>query len=130
MAFDIEDYRAPTRDTPEMIINKKSGDLILRGNSYPADSVAFYSSILEWYKLQIEANRYPSIQLDFYFDYINTSSTKLIIQLFDLFENQVNAGNKCLVRWHFFPDDANIRDIGEDLRNFVNIPFELVERKE
>ncbi|MCS6904146.1 MAG: DUF1987 domain-containing protein [Bacteroidia bacterium] len=130
MVQDIEDYKAPTKDTPEMIINKATGDLILRGNSYPSDSVAFYSHIIDWYRTQIETGKYPNINIDFYFDYINTSSTKLIIQLLDLLENQIAAGRTCVVRWHYLPEDTNMRDIGEDLKNFVNIPFELVERED
>lgn len=118
----------PTRDTPEVNLEITSGAevrLTISGNSYPANSQQFYKQILDWFEENLNSNEIKSVFIELYFHYINTSSTKLIIRLLELLEGFYSRGNKCHVLWRYDADDGNIRDIGEDMRNFVNVPFEL-----
>lgn len=118
----------PTRDTPEVVlevVNDSEIKLLITGNSYPANSQQFYKQVLDWFEENLKDPTYKAVNIVLYFHYINTSSTKLVIRLLELLENFYAKGNKCQVFWRYDADDGNIRDIGEDLRNFVNIPFEL-----
>lgn len=109
-----------------MKLDIQNGNLVIAGNSYPANSTEFYMPIIDWYEKKLKENSLNSIKIEFYYNYINTSSTKLVIHLLDLLEPFYSAGGKCQIYWHHDAEDVNIRDIGQDLRNYVNIPFELV----
>ena len=116
----------PTRDTPEVVLDKRTGKLRIEGNSYPSNSPEFYAPILEWYSARLNDQTLASIDIELYFHYINTSSTKIVIKFLEMLESFHSAGRPVHVRWFYDPDDANMHGIGEDIRNFVSLPFDLV----
>ena len=116
----------PTRDTPEVMLDKRNALLKITGNSYPSNSVEFYEPILEWFHARFAEGTVDNVVLELYFHYINTSSTKIIIKFLEMLEEYHNQGHKVHVTWFYDQDDTNMYEIGEDIRNFVSIPFELV----
>lgn len=106
-----------SESTPSVFFNIKRGLLIISGRSYPENPNKFYNQIVEHFN-DIETN---SIQITFEFEYVNTSSTKCILQLLkDL--NKIKDVN---VIWHSEIDDEDINDLGEYLQEFTKIPFEF-----
>ena len=119
----------PTRDTPEVLLDKSTGKLRIEGNSYPSNSPEFYAPILEWYSARVNDQSLKSIEIELYFHYINTSSTKVVIKFLEMLESYHANGNACSVTWFYDPDDANMQGIGEDIRNFVSLPFKLIVQR-
>jgi hypothetical protein len=67
------------------------------------------------------------LEVWFYFNYVNTSSTKHVIKILEYLEPYYLAGFGCQVYWQYDDGDDNMLGIGDDLKNYVNIPFELVK---
>ncbi len=121
-------YLQSTQDTPQVTLDIQKGIFEIKGNSYPENSAQFYNPIVEWLQ-ELLANGYNNkLVFDFNFDYFNTSSAKFILEILRILEEFQEKGVDTLVRWHYFEDDIDILESGEDYQGIVSIPFELVSR--
>lgn len=121
-------YIQATQDTPQVTLDVQKGIFEIKGNSYPENSAQFYNPIVEWLQ-ELLANGYNNkLVFDFNFDYFNTSSAKFILEILRILEEFHEKNIETLVRWHYFEDDIDILESGEDYQGIVSIPFELVSR--
>ncbi|MDN5304875.1 MAG: hypothetical protein PWP46_1761 [Fusobacteriaceae bacterium] len=67
------------------------------------------------------------ITLELFIDYLNTSSSKCMIDIFDLLETYYLNGGKVLVKWYYKKNDRNILETGEEFKEDLEIPFEIIE---
>lgn len=116
-----------TDDTPKIDFNPESGELEIVGNSYPENSAQFYTPVIEWLTGYLS---FPPEQVVFHFnfDYFNTSSAKFVLEILRILEIHYENGVKCLIKWHYYVDDIDVLESGEDYQSIVSLPFELVER--
>ena len=104
-----------------------SGTLKLTGRSIPEDSVDFFGPLIEWVR-QYGENPQPKTVIDCYLEYFNTSSAKLILDIFKEAENIHTGGkSKVVIRWKHDKGDLDIMEAGKDYSLIVAVPFEVVE---
>ena len=72
-----------TRDTPEVIFDTKNDIFKIKGNSLPEDSTRFFTPIFEWIAEYIKVPN-NSTHLICQLEYFNSSSAKMIYELFNL----------------------------------------------
>jgi hypothetical protein len=121
-------YIQATQDTPAVTLDVQKGIFEIKGNSYPEDSAHFYNPIIEWLQELLNSTFNGSIEFNFNFDYFNTSSAKFILEILRILEEFQEKNVKTLVRWHYYEDDIDILESGEDYKNIVSVPFELISR--
>jgi hypothetical protein len=121
-------YIQSTQDTPQVTLDIQKGIFEIKGNSYPENSAQFYNPIIEWLQELLASNYKNKIVFDFNFDYFNTSSAKFILEILRILEEFQEKSVETMVRWHYFEDDIDILESGEDYKGIVSIPFELVSR--
>jgi hypothetical protein len=98
----------------------------ISGRSLPEDVITFYQPVIDWlddYKLV------PNNNTEFVFKYIyfNTATSKLIQDILLRLEQIQETGNKVKVIWYYEEDDEDMYDLGEEFKENVDIPFEIVE---
>lgn len=110
--------------TPHVVLNAATQEFSLRGNSRPENPVAFFKPIFEWFEKHM-----PSIQEKIYFsialDYFNTSTSKVLLDLFEYFESANTDGADIHVIWHYQFDDDDMKEAGEELFELVPVSGEL-----
>jgi len=120
-------------DTPAVRFDPMEFKFEIAGNSYPEDSAKFYNAVLEWlnaFKDQIEPSSVPQpLYFDFCLDYFNTSSAKYILEILRVLEAIRNKGVDLRIRWHYYEEDTDMLESGEDYQMSVNVPFEMVVRE-
>ena len=121
-------YIQSTQDTPQVTLDIQKGIFEIKGNSYPENSAQFYNPIVEWLQELLASDFNKKIVFDFNFDYFNTSSAKFILEILRILEEFQEKSVETMVRWHYFEDDIDILESGEDYKGIVSIPFELVSR--
>lgn len=121
-------YIESTQDTPAVALDALKGIFEIKGNSYPENSAQFYNPIIEWLQELMQKGYDKQLAFDFNFDYFNTSSAKFILEILRLLEEIQEKGTEVLVRWHYFEDDIDILESGEDYQNIVSVPFALIPR--
>ena len=117
-----------SEDTPRVRLDPHIGVFELVGNSYPENSTKFYAPILEWFRTYSESEAPRGMTIDFSFDYFNTSSAKYILEILRFIQDFHDTGKPCLIRWHYFEDDTDMQESGEDYQSTLTVPFQLLER--
>jgi hypothetical protein len=122
--MDILDIKA-TNDTPRVIFDPENDIFEISGRSLPEDVVTFYQPVIDWLD---EYVRLPNEKTEFVFKYIyfNTATSKLIQDILIRLEQIYETGNDVVVIWYYEQDDEDMMDLGEEFKEYVDIPFELV----
>ncbi|MCX8112535.1 MAG: DUF1987 domain-containing protein [Bacteroidia bacterium] len=118
----------PTFTTPEIRFDPAARHFFIGGNSYPENSLKFYGPVLQW--VQNWASKHtPSsdtLTVEVKLEYFNTSTAKVLLDLFRLFESLHEKGQPVQIRWIYLKEDSEMEDAGLDYQAAVRVPFELV----
>jgi hypothetical protein len=91
----------PTNYSPQVVF-EADGNLSIKGRSLMLDAVSFYQPLIEW----ASSLNAPAVNLNFELDYFNTSSSKKLLDLLKVFDNNRNV-NEFIVHWAFENDDED-----------------------
>lgn len=117
---------APRSNTPSVDFNAGTGYLLMKGRSIPEDPEKFYDPILTWLNQYFRETRQETV-LEFRLEYVNSGSSKYILELLRRLQKMVKKGKEIRVIWCFETDDESIEDLGEHYRQTVDIPMEIRE---
>jgi hypothetical protein len=109
---------------PEVDFRFSEHQLVLRGESYPENAAAFYGPLIERLKGYLDRLQDTEVTVDVALRYFNSSSTKILFNLFGMLNAAAGAGNCIVVRWHYDQDDDNMLEFGQELKmDFSGIRF-------
>ena len=115
-----------TRNTPRVVFNLENGTLKMEGKAFPEYPDPFYGPILNALK-QVNSN---SLAITMHFDYINTSSSKCVLNLLKTAQKQIENVS---VLWVSEEDDEDIEETGktfEDCCAGITFEFRTVKENE
>jgi len=113
------------KDTPYVLFNIETGIFEISGKSLPEDAGVFFSPILAWVNEYIKTPC-DTTTINLKFIYINTASSKKILEIIDLFVKNKLPQKKLIINWYYKIDDEEQREEGEDFADLVNYPFNLL----
>ncbi len=108
-------YIAPTPSSPEVDFRFDQHRLSLRGESYPENAAAFYGELLRQLRLYLGACSAQPVIVDIALAYFNSSSTKMLFNMFEALNAAAAAGNEITVHWHHDEEDETMLEFGEEL---------------
>ena len=120
-------YIQATKSTPEIDFNHETNRLIIKGESYPENSFKFYEPIFEWIEefiKQVDSKVTVEISLI----YLNTSSTKSIMNLLDILEECHSNGKDIVVNWYYDPENELSYEIALDFKDYLEIEFNIISQ--
>ncbi len=110
-----------TKSTPSIKIDSKNKEIFIKGKSYPENSYDFYSPVIISIKELIAKSRSP-ITATLHLTYINTSSAKSLMNIFDLFEE---SKSEITVTWLYDIDNELAMESGTEFKEDLSIPFNI-----
>jgi len=113
----------PTETTPEVKLDPTTGKFEIKGRSISENASEFYNPLIDWVKTYV-GNPSGSTIVDVYLDYVNTSSSKSLMHLFNTLS--AVSGMEVIINWHYKKDDEAMKEAGEDFNTILNLPFHLV----
>ena len=113
-----------TEKTPSVALST-NGVLKIEGRSIPEDAARFFKPLLDWTK-EFTAN---NIRFDIKLEYFNTSSSKFILEMLRLLENNPNNSD-ILVNWFYEEGDLDVLESGQYFESIIGIPFKYIEYEE
>lgn len=120
---------ARTDSTPEIRFDISTRVLEVRGESYPENTAEFYAPVFEWIKACLEETSSQPITVNMEIVYFNSSSSKALMNLFDLLNAAVEEGKTISVNWIYDADNESALEYGEEFKEDVeSLPFNLVEK--
>ena len=102
---DLKIKRTPA--TPEIDF-KVTGEMSIKGKSLPEDPKKFYNPIFNW----IEDFTASNVKIDIKLEYVNTSSSKNILELIKKVDRNHNIKQLSL-NWYYEIDDLDMLEFGE-----------------
>lgn len=124
MALAAIDWPA-TDSTPAVQGDPAVGVLAMAGDSYPENSFAFFSPLLAWIEEYLAVSESP-LQLQLRLLYMNTSSVKALMDVFDLLESVHQQGRIVTVDWFCDPRNDRVVEMVEEFREDCSFPFNLL----
>jgi len=116
----------PKFNTPSIDFNAGSGYLLMKGRSIPENPESFYDPILTWLEEYFKETEKESV-LEFRLEYVNSGSSKYILELLRRLQKLVVTGKPIKIIWCFETDDESIEDLGEHYKHTVDLPIEIKE---
>ena len=121
-----------TSFSPKVILDPDKKIYQISGESRPPDVREFYDQILSWldefslYLIKSDGQKDP-ITFNFDFEYFNSSSGKLILDICKILAGLRVKGINIIVKWHFEKEDADMLEVGREMSRIVKFPFEFIE---
>ncbi|MFN8207394.1 MAG: DUF1987 domain-containing protein [Bacteroidales bacterium] len=116
-----------TNKTPTIIFNAQSGVLEIRGTSIPENPMAFYQPVIDWVDKYSEKPRNTIVNIDL--EYFNTSSSKILLNIFKAIARVRQAGCELEINWYFEEDDEEAIESGHDFSMFTKVDFNFIARE-
>jgi len=109
---------AESETEPEVVFDFAENTFALRGMSYMEDVMGFYEPLLEKLEAHVSSLSDATINFDFALSYFNSSSSRIVFQIFTLLDAAAEAGNQVTITWHHSGDDDMLEqgeEFAEDL---------------
>jgi hypothetical protein len=121
-----------TPSSPKVILDPEKEIYQISGESRPPDVREFYDQVLSWlddFSLHLvkSDNKKDPVTFNFNFDYFNSSSGKLILDICKILASLRSKGINIIVNWHFEKDDIDMLEVGKEISRIVKFPFEFIE---
>lgn len=110
-----------TKFSPKVNLSA-DGELTISGRSIMEDPIVFYKPVIEALK-QCQAKKFT---LEIRLEYMNTSSTKVLLDLMRTIKDHFNTSNT-FINWYYESDDEDMFDIGKDFESLLSIPIDFYE---
>lgn len=112
--------------SPEIDFNFDNNTYLVKGESFPEDITAFYGEIIGKLEEHFGGLNGSTVQFTFELIYFNSSTAKVLMELFDLLDETANNGNDVTVTWIHEEDDDNMEEMGVDFgEDLEHAKFEL-----
>lgn len=127
----MDNYKAEgTKSTPHVELDYGGHRLTFKGQSYPENAYNTYEPIYKWVEEYFSETGDEETIADFSLSYINTSSTKCLIILFDMLNKAWLNGKKLTINWHYDEENGFDYDMGKDFKEDLDIPFNFISVRE
>ncbi len=108
-----------------MLFDVDARRLTIDGECYPENAVEFFDPILAALRQYIDEEKRP-LTLDIKLQYFNSSSSKCLLDLFEILDEHHASGGEVSVYWRYQEDDEDIRESGEDFAEDLKLPFHII----
>lgn len=122
----MENLKIPnTKYTLGVNFDVETGILEMSGTSYPENAIDYFQKIFDWIKTYM-SNQHRPIVLNLKLDYLNTSSTKCILDILELLEQYYKNGNDVVLNWYYAEDDEDILETGKEFAEDIDLPLNFI----
>ena len=121
----IELNIAGTQSTPAIQGDWSAGVLAMQGDSYPENSFELFGQVIAWVERFLREEPRP-LALELHLLYLNTSSIKALMDIFDLLEAAHRGARQVSVSWHYDSRNERVAELAEEFREDCTFPFAIL----
>ena len=116
---------AGSQSSPAIQSDWENGVLAMQGDSYPENSYELFHQVIEWIERYLaEAGR--PLRLELHLLYLNTSSIKAVMDIFDLLEAAFQDGRQVAVNWYYDIRNERVVELAEEFKEDCTFPFMIL----
>jgi hypothetical protein len=118
---------AGTQSSPTIRGDWAQGVLAMQGDSYPENSYELFHQVFTWIETYLADAQRP-LHLELRLLYLNTSSIKAMMDIFDLLEAAHQAGQAVSVSWIYDQRNERVVELAEEFKEDCTFPFDVVSQ--
>jgi hypothetical protein len=115
-----------TETSPRVMMDLDHGLVEFVGRSLPSNSEQFYARVQRWLEEYLRRPR-PETTVNMRLDYLDTSSSKHLYNIFRRLDAANSADRHVQVNWHYEAGDDEMAETGKDYQSFFRLDFRLIE---
>lgn len=116
---------APTQSTPAVTAEWETGVLVMTGESYPENTYEIFDNIIGWVEDFLDSGSRP-LKIELRLNYLNTSSIRAMIEIFDRMQAAADQGKEIAVSWFYDSRNPRSAELGEEFKEDYTFNF-LIE---
>jgi len=111
----MQPFASPsTRSTPEVRFDPATHRHHIKGECYPENAAAFFGPLFVWLKAYLAGRPSGPIVFDMELVYFNSSSSKALLDFFEMLEDAAAGGLRITVNWRYDKDNDIACECGEE----------------
>lgn len=114
-----------TQFSPGISTDWQKGLIKMAGESYPENTYEFFAQLLEWTQSYLSATDEPLL-LELHLSYLNTSSIRAMIDIFDILQDAADDGRDIRVLWQYDKRNPRASELGEEFKEDYTFSFEIL----
>lgn len=123
---DLNLFIAASQSSPAVEADWSTGILKMSGESYPENTYDLFDQVIAWIARFLSQSSRP-ILIELRLSYLNTSSIRAMIDIFDLLQD-AHDGNKAVeVNWYFDSRNPRASELGQEFKEDYSFPFLIAE---
>ncbi len=121
----MNDFSIPgSQSTPAIQSDWDKGIVSMQGDSYPENSYELFHQVYEWIERFLGEAAHP-LNLELRLLYLNTSSIKAMMDIFDLLEAAYQEGRQVAVNWYYDIRNERVGELAEEVKEDCSFPFSI-----
>lgn len=122
----MNDFSIPgSQSTPAIQSDWEKGTVSMQGDSYPENSYELFHQVYEWIERFLGEAAHP-LNLELRLLYLNTSSIKAMMDIFDLLEAAYQEGRQVAVNWYYDIRNERVVELAEEFKEDCTFPFSIL----
>lgn len=116
-----------TKSTPYINFDDTKNLLLIRGESYPENTAGFYAPVFNWLEDYLSGT-IAGITVNLQITYFNSSSSKVLMDFFNLLEEAAGRGTAVAVNWLYHEENDMSLEYGEEFKEEMEkVTFNLIQ---
>ncbi|MFM7652702.1 MAG: biofilm regulation phosphoprotein SiaC [Vulcanococcus sp.] len=115
---------AASSSTPAVTADWEAGVLSMVGESYPENTYEIFDEIISWVESYLGVCDRP-LQVELQLNYLNTSSIRAMIDIFDRLQAAYDAGRSLSVNWLYDSRNPRSAEMGEEFKEDYTFDFAI-----
>ena len=99
--------------------------VVIRGDSYPENSFELFRPLIDWVETYLAQAGRP-LRFEIELLYMNTSSVRVMMDIFDLLESAFQKGTDVGVVWLFDAGNERVAELAEEFKEDCTFPFSIL----
>ena len=117
-----------SQSTPTITGDWDAGQLSMQGDSYPENSFDLFNKVINWVERFLADTDKP-LTFELSLLYLNTSSIRAVMDLFDMLEEAHQSGRQVVVNWHYDHRNERVAELAEEFKEDCTFPFSIVSHQ-
>jgi len=110
--------------SPAISADWNTGVISMKGDSYPENSFELFAPLIDWVEAFLDQANRP-LQLNLELVYLNTSSIRSMMDIFDQMEVAHKKGQSVNARWTYEAANERVGQLAEEFREDCTFPFTI-----
>ena len=120
-----------TECSPEVLLDSDNNVFQIIGESRPENVRKFYEPVFSWFQLFYDTeyvlNNNKEIKLKISLEYFNSTSAKVLFDLFNYFkQQQLSYPIVISIVWEYDKEDVDMLEAGKEMEELSQIKFEYL----